>query len=255
MDQKRLQSEKEFHDDVFGGKDTSRDTARKFYSVMGKPRACYFDRVLPLSRGKRLLEYGCGAGGHSVFFAQNSAMVTGIDISPEGIRRATEYARNNNVDVDYRVMNAENLKFEDRYFSVIVGNSILHHLDILKSLSELSRVLSDDGHAVFVEPLGHNFLINLYRKITPSMRTSDEHPLRMKDIRLAKNYFGSVDARFFNLFALFAIPLRKTRFFPFLVNILSEIDNWLFSAFPFLQKYAWIVVLDLSRPLKDSGST
>jgi hypothetical protein len=48
--------------------------------------------------------------------------------------------------------------------------------DLSLACSEIARVLRPGGPAIFVEPLGHNPLINAYRKRTPALRTVDEHP-------------------------------------------------------------------------------
>lgn len=42
---------------------------------------------------------------------------------------------------------------------------------------------------MFFEPLGHNLLINLYRRLTPELRTEDEHPLVACDLERLVNYF------------------------------------------------------------------
>jgi ubiquinone/menaquinone biosynthesis C-methylase UbiE len=252
MTDNRLEREKKFHNKQFGEDSSERETAAKYYSIIGKTRDFYLNRILSLCKGKRLLEYGCGMGGSSALFARTASAVTGIDISSEGILKAAEYARKNNVHIDFHVMDAEKMQFPDNSFDVVVGTGILHHLDLSRSLSELSRVLSKEGHAIFLEPLGHNIFINLFRKFTPSMRTSDEHPLHIRDIELAKKYFHSVDTRFFHFFTLLAIPFRNTFFFRKLVDILSGIDNTLFYLFPFSKRYAWMVVLELGRPRKIS---
>ena len=41
---------------------------------------------------------------------------------------------------------------------------------------------------IFIEPLGTNPLINLYRKFTPTSRSDDEHPLTFEDIKYFKSY-------------------------------------------------------------------
>src|SRR3546814_4334755 len=54
-----------------------------------------------------------------------------------------------------------------------------------------SRVLRPGGRAVFIEPLGLNPAIELYRRFTPSARTPDEHPLLRRDFRRFDAAFGS----------------------------------------------------------------
>ena len=65
---------------------------------------------------------------------------------------------------------------------------MLHHLDLSKCMLELNRLLRINGSIVFMEPLGTNPLINLYRKLTPNSRTADEHPLTPKDFYFIKTY-------------------------------------------------------------------
>jgi ubiquinone/menaquinone biosynthesis C-methylase UbiE len=252
MSTARKEKEIAFHDKVFATNSEPRKAIAKYYRTSNKAHAFYRKLGALHCKGKRLLEYGCATGGDSVFWSQSDAMVTGIDISSEAIKKAREETMREGVNVDYHLMDAENLQFEESSFDVVVGAGILHHLNLKTSYAELSRVLRKDGHAVFIEPMGHNALINLYRKYTPSMRTEDEHPLLMEDIQLARQYFNNLEARFFNLFTLLAVPFRNMIGFDVLVNFLSVIDNIAFFVFPFMRKYAWMVVLHASDPKKMS---
>ena len=78
----------------------------------------------------------------------------------------------------------------------IRDRGILHHLDFSKCLDEISRILKPDGSMIFVEPLGTNPLINLYRKFTPNSRSIDEHPLIAKDFRTLKEKFKDVEIKY-----------------------------------------------------------
>ena len=132
---------------------------------------------------------------------------------------------------------------------MIIGSGIIHHLDLEKSYAELNRILKKDGHAVFVEPLGHNPLINLYRNLTPKMRTEDEHPLLEKDLRLLGKYFHRVEIDYFSLFTLLAVPFRNTFLFNGLRTLLGKVDQAVFLIPP-VRKYAWTVVIHASNPKK-----
>ena len=70
-------------------------------------------------------------------------------------------------------------------------------------------MLAPGGWAAFVEPLGHNPLINAYRRRTPEMRTPDEHPLRVEDFVMAGDRFELVEVDYFNLLTLASVPLRR----------------------------------------------
>lgn len=145
MDTNRLEKEKAFHDDRYGGDDSARKNAGKYYSVNKHLNSRYIELTSKYSRGKKLLEYGCGTGSCSKQWLKSGAILTGIDISPEGIHVAKETIAESEYDVDYFVMDAENTDFHDNSFDIIVGTGIIHHLDILKSYQELSRILTEEG--------------------------------------------------------------------------------------------------------------
>ena len=220
MSNDRKLRESRIHDARFGTGDIARKQARKYYSIMDETKSCFRNLVLDRCNRKRLLEYGCGTGSNAVLWARSGANVTGIDISIEAIRQAGRQAEQNQVQVDFVKTDAEELGFPVGCFDLVVGTGILHHLDLQKSYAELARVLKPGGHAVFIEPLGHNPIINMYRRLTPGMRSQDEHPLRIDDIRLAGHYFGEVHTRFFNLTTLMATPLRRFRAFQPIVSVL-----------------------------------
>lgn len=244
----RLNDEQAFHDSRFGGKDI-RDKIGKYYAANKHLDDRYLELVASLCKGKQLLEYGCGSGSGSNNFLDFGAEVTGIDISPEGIKAAREAAAKTGYKAEYFVMNAENMDFEDNRFDIIVGTAIVHHLDLSSSYNELRRVLRNDGHLVLVEPMGHNPFINLYRTLTPNMRTRDEHPLLMKDIELLKEYFDYVVVDYYSLFTLMAVPFRKTPFFERFSNFLRGVDKIVFRI-ALLQKLAWFTLIHASHPKK-----
>jgi SAM-dependent methyltransferase len=249
----RLEREREFHDRAFA--ENVRASAKRFYSVTGALFAWYEEQLAALAPGARALEYGCGPGSRAFHLARHGAHVVGIDISPVAIEQATEQGRAEGLAdrLEFRVMDAEHLDFPDDSFDVVCGSGILHHLDLARSYAEIARVLKPGGTAVFTEPLGHNPAINAYRNRTPELRTVDEHPLLMPDLELARSSFEQVDARFFTLAPLAAIPLRNRRGFERLVARLEGVDRWLFRLVPPLRRHAWMVGMTLSRPRSSSA--
>ena len=77
-----------------------------------------------------------------------------------------------NENIELLVENCEKTKFEDNTFDIVYGTGILHHLNFDICLRELQRILKPRGSFLFIEPLGTNPLINLYRKLTPKSRSS-----------------------------------------------------------------------------------
>lgn len=152
------------------------------------------------------------------------------------------------VTPDFKVMNAESLDFPAAHFDRIIGSAIIHHLELNQAYQEIVRCLKPGGKAIFIEPLGHNPIINLYRYLTPKLRTQDEHPLMLADIQLAQKYFGQVKVRYYHMLSIGAVIFRKTFLFKPVLNVLDGVDAALFAVFPFLKRYAWMSVIELSEP-------
>jgi SAM-dependent methyltransferase len=247
--------ERDFHDHTF--EDRTRSVVGKFYSITTTSAKLYEDKLRRLSQDRMVLECGCGVRSDAFMLSGVSRSVTSFDVSSVAIAREHERARTLGLrNASFLIMDGQQLAFRNESFDVICGRGILHHLDIHRSFSELARALNPDGAALFAEPLGHNPLINLYRRMTPRLRTVDEHPLRLADLDSAGNYFDEVEVRYFHLSSLAAIPFRNLFFFPRLLKLCDLFDQFLFRFFPWSRRFAWIVHVSLSGPraAKSHGS-
>lgn len=245
----RIEREQQFHDRAFA--ESVRAPLRKYYASVQKSRRDYARLIVAAGRGKAVLEYGCGTGSAAFQLAQEGARVTGIDISPVAIEKAQETAAALGLAdrITFMTMDAEHLAFDDASFDLVCGTGVLHHLQVECAYRELARVLKPGGRAIFSEPLGHNALINLYRRLTPRYRTVDEHPLVRADFALAQRFFDDVQVRFYHLTSLAAVPFRRLPVFAPLLAALDALDAQLFKL-PGLRYQAWMSVLVLSRPRK-----
>ena len=220
----------------------SRTRAYKYYVASAEARRHQRRLITDGCAGRRVLDYGCGTGHRAVELAQLGATVTGIDVSGEAIRLAQQRSGGKDA-LTFVQMNAEAMSFPDDHFDLVCGNAILHHLDLRVACREIVRVLKPGGRAVFLEPLAHNVLINLYRRLTPAMRTVDEHPLRMSDLDAIADHFADVHVRHYVLTALVAVPFTTLPGSEALLRSLHAVDRMLFRL-PVLRRQAWQVVID-----------
>jgi ubiquinone/menaquinone biosynthesis C-methylase UbiE len=145
----------------------------------------YIIKILKVRKDLTILDYGCGYGNNTKKYLHYSKKIIGIDISPTHINGAKKRFAKLNISktkYEFMTMDAHSLDFDNSSFDLIIGNGIIHHLDIEKSMSEVYRVLKKDGHAIFFEPLADNPLLKLFRFLTPHARTLDESPLKSSDI-------------------------------------------------------------------------
>lgn len=239
----RYDRERRFHDERYA--DEHRLSVGKYYAVDAGRRR-YVELVHDAaSEASSVLEYGCGQGSMAFDLADGARSMVGIDISDVAIQQARDRARREGVDAHFEQDNAEALGFPDQSFDLVIGSGILHHLDLERASKEIRRVLRPGGRAVFYEPLGTNPAINLYRRLTPSLRTPDEHPLVPADFEMLGRHFVDVTTEYFNLLALLASPVARRPWGSKVVRLLQEADRRLFDRFPLAERLAWVAVLSV----------
>jgi SAM-dependent methyltransferase len=244
----RIENERDFHNESFTT--NLRDTTRKFYAITGASNRYYHSVIEKDCDGLEILEYGCGTGSAAFDLMEAGAKVTAIDISDAAIELASGIAEERGLKGEFLRMNAEDLTFEDGRFDRVVGSSIIHHLELESAYEAIARVLREGGSAHFLEPLAGNPAIDLYRYLTPKLRTPDEHPLVAADLELAKKYFGRVEVEYYHLSTFAAVPFRRLAAFERIRDRLDRVDKRLFSAIPASRWWAWTCVLSFSEPYK-----
>jgi len=167
--------------------------------------------------GKKLLDIGAGLGESSVYFALQGARVTASDLSPGMVDTALRLARRHGVEIEGVVSAAERLNVPSSCYDIIyIANTIHHVQDRARLFEEMRRVLKPGGRFFSYDPLAYNPAIQVYRRMATEVRTPDESPLTVADVRLAERYFSRVEHREFWLagLLLFAKYYFKDRVHP-----------------------------------------
>jgi SAM-dependent methyltransferase len=149
-------------------------------------------------RGKTLLDIGAGLGESSVYFGLQGAQVTAVDVSPQMVDTALRLGRKFGVELEGIVSEGENLNVPSDHYDVIYIANTIHHVHDRASLfQQMRRALKPGGMFFSYDPLTYNPFINMYRRMASAVRTPDELPLSVADIKLARKYFSHVGHREF----------------------------------------------------------
>ncbi|MEL6301955.1 MAG: class I SAM-dependent methyltransferase [Pseudomonadota bacterium] len=224
---------------------------KKIYAIDRGSKDFLWDWLARETPGKRVLDYCCGLGKTSIQLAEMGAHAYGIDISADEVATAAKTAEEKGLadNTEFKVMDAENMEFPDDSFDVIVCIGVLHHLELAKAYPELARVLKPDGKIIAAEALGYNPFIQLYRRMTPHLRTAWEtdHILTLRQVDQGALFFNETKVEFFHLFTILAIPFQRFSFFKKILRAMEIVDS-LVLKIPLLRRMAWQMVFIYSKP-------
>lgn len=101
---------------------------------------------IPKSKNLKILDVGCGAGFFSIVLAKKGHQVVGIDLTPDMVEAAQVLAKEEKVSGCFQIMDAENLKFENECFDVVIARNLTWTLpNASRAYHEWCRVLKQGG--------------------------------------------------------------------------------------------------------------
>jgi SAM-dependent methyltransferase len=124
--------------------------AKQEVSILLEP----YINIIGELKNKTVLDIGCGTGWLTKIIADKAKKVLGIDISKGMIQRARKESVCKNVN--YSVMNAENIDSLNEKFDIIVSSLTLHAIspinNLINVLTKAKNLLRDDGKLIILVP-------------------------------------------------------------------------------------------------------
>lgn len=247
LNKSRIKSEEEFHNKRFAFDfDQVRPSFTASIYEVEKPIMDFmWKRIALKSHNARVLEFGCARGHNAskiIGFGGTSYM--GLDIASEAINAASEIFGSKKVSFVHG--NCEETTFQDEGYDLIFGFGVLHHLNNERAFNEIYRLLSKSGTAIFYEPLAYNPFIALFRFLTPTLRTPDEHPYVRSDIVSMAKLFPGVRVTHSALFSPFAFIFKGTSVYSNALVFFTGLDKLLFKI-PGIRWLSWTCVIEISK--------
>lgn len=262
MEKNILKKEENFHDEWANSVNLDDVLVDEFFEACTSPENRQIIKWLGDIKDKKVLELGCGLGEASVYFAKKGAKVTATDLSAGMLEVAEKVAERHHTCINTVKCSADELPFEDNSYDMIYAANILHHVDLEAVLKESCRVLKKGGVFVSWDPLAHNPVINIYRRMAAAVRTEDEHPLRISDLEIFRQHFRKIryDGKwlltnfiFIKFFFIDRINPSKQRYWKLILKEhkklekmyyqLENLDKHILKKFPYLKKYCWNIVI------------
>ena len=111
---------------------------------------------LPISRGAKILEAGCGTGLLTLALLRNihfPVSITSLDLSATSItaaRKAVQESPGRTRDVTFTEGNLLSLPFADNSLDLVVTSGALEYVPLDEGMTELTRVLAPGGHLLHI---------------------------------------------------------------------------------------------------------
>ncbi len=113
---------------------------------MGQRWLYEIERFLPEGGSLDILDVGTGTGFFAVLLAQQGHRVEGIDLTPAMLEEALTLAKQRNLDITFREMDAQNLAYPDDTFDVVISRNLTWTLpDPERAYASWFRVLKPGG--------------------------------------------------------------------------------------------------------------
>ena len=113
---------------------------------MGQRWLHEIERFLPEGRSLDILDVGTGTGFFAILLAEKGHRVEGIDLTPAMLEEARTLAKQRNLDITFREMDAQNLAYPDGTFDVVISRNLTWTLpDPQRAYASWFRVLKPGG--------------------------------------------------------------------------------------------------------------
>jgi len=130
-----------------------------------------YEEAAKLAKDKIVLDYGCNNGYGTSVISPCCKEVIGLDVSSKAIKQAKKICESENTH--FNICNGTDIPFESKKFDLVVSFQVIEHIsDPKKYLSEIKRVLSKNGVAIFTTP-------NAQVRLDPGMRPW--HPFHARE--------------------------------------------------------------------------
>ncbi len=119
-------------------------------------RLNFIDKHAPLT-GKRVLDIGCGGGILSESMAKRGAIVKGIDLGTAPLAVAKIHAKEENIDIEYQAIAAEDIaQQEPNSYDIVTCMEMLEHVPDPAAIVQACATLVKPGGHVFFSTINRN---------------------------------------------------------------------------------------------------
>lgn len=153
-----MTSEKEFQE-IMADIDPHTDCYKHpnfFIAYIHKKRLKLLYKLIKKSKGKKLIDVGCGDGFVLDYLKPLNKKLYGIDISEKRVKRVKKMVP----DAKIKLCSADNISYKDNFFDITLCSEVLEHVrNPVRSIKELIRITKKNGIIIITVPNEFNVRI------------------------------------------------------------------------------------------------
>jgi ubiquinone/menaquinone biosynthesis C-methylase UbiE len=133
--------------------DTIADDYNNHIAIINAFHGTFYAKNMPIKRDS-VLDIGCGTGDILKQLSKHFSKSYGIDPIKKFVTIAKQRASNSNI----QVASGEHLPFKDNSMDYVISHAVFQHLDREVAISEIKRVLRQNGRVIIAEVLAKDAL-------------------------------------------------------------------------------------------------
>jgi SAM-dependent methyltransferase len=143
----------------------------------------FISQLVPLGSKQRILDLGCGIGGHDIPLAKSGHAVTGVDLSAGMLATAKKRAAQAAVKIEFILDDIRTVRLEKLFDAVISMFAVMSYQvtndDLVKALQTARAHLDKSGLFVFDAWFGPAVLAQRPEERVKEITTGDERIIRI----------------------------------------------------------------------------
>ncbi|TSC52359.1 MAG: Methyltransferase type 11 [Parcubacteria group bacterium LiPW_39] len=169
-----------------------------------------YPEFFPFDKEDNVLNVGCGDGVQAIVYGGKFKKMVGVDINQERLKVAQQLATHYGFDNFQTICaNAEKIPLEEKFDKIMAIDAVEHVVNPDRLISEVYRLLKDEGRLLITFPTMHDKWENLFRFVG------------RKIFLFSGLNFGAFSTSFTFLTFFFSSTLTPLTFFASLFSLIS----------------------------------
>ena len=189
-------------------------------------------KLLPKIPKGKVLDIGAGEGRNSIFLAKNGFKVEAIDLTKQGLKKLTNYAKQHHLKIITKAIDIRRFNFTNNRYSLVLA---INSLNFLK-LSEVKEIIKRINKSLLPQGIFYLIVISIKdpvcRRCKKNLKMIEKNTFFIPKISSYRHFFSKQELlSLFEPFKIIEITEKKVKdthgkpHYHYIFNIISKKTN------------------------------